>query len=1058
VYTINTAVFGIVIMFQACSKNYDVQLQRVGLPPKCRDGQCKTSQINPDLDLIRPPTKVLFVVDNSRTMKLSQGYLAKGVKTLADDLHGFNADFYVYSTSDKHEKKTNFDGTKVDKDDKPVLSSTPLQSCQWTEDVDGKPIIKTGGACPKDKKITYSSEIFNLMNPSLATDLRFRSEYSAAQLNWASDQLSAAITSVGVDGSSTETGLCTLVRSVYNESANSLFKKGDNAAMVILSDENDFTSPQNCLSRVTEDETMTGQSAVTVACDPATENCGAVDYEVTFAQQKLPFATVSASYQCETEGAGCGVGAENCSKVNYSYQTLRSRVRYSCLNKVSYSISFSSKTAYSRAMDFSCFSKVPYTIQFNNAPTYARDLTYKCEQLEDGVPVAVSDLYTVADFKGNVDSCVAGSELVCDSASQTNAAGRCLAGSRILAGSCKLKCKVGSKPVDDLVFDDTDANAMGRNLITTTTGFTKDGVDYLNLADWASKKYPQYTVRSNGISRGNSDSGPGPGSGSTIAGLTSACTAGELVACSESQRSSAASACGTSKHLTPNSCNVRCVANTSTKPAVTYDDSTIDADLRDLRSTQFTDATDGLTYANLAAYALAKYPNETASVGLPTQVSTATKEPWMNENCSEENNTGVNCGIGTSDANFAANACSGKKVKVCQRKCVAEDPKTISLSDLTQDKVNFCTNADANIKFTAPNINKYSSIQAYAGAITTFSGAVVVKANSCARTAYSYSPVSQTSRTDSNSKVTCDGNYDSVFNWNTVCKGTNPKQNGVTPGSITYSCVDYTTDPTKYRDDTTRPQLVRKFDNYLPVNGEDICTQPFKVGAQTYENLIKYQQALTGRTDTPICKAVAGRKTVVPPGLVTLKKEKREWTFPRTIASDSPEANLEQAFLTKSTELFGDNGYFVSAIIRDSVEDAKETDCAPLGADQSLGLKYRSLVEASGARSSMAKGEVASICASDYSKSLSSVSRWIKENARRTVFFPDVGEGDEVLSVWLVNEATGEEKTLEPKIDYEIVGNKLNFINPAVDPKGWLIKYVYWEPKDQNGTDAPPEN
>jgi hypothetical protein len=81
-------------------------------------------------------------------------------------------------------------------------------------------------------------------------------------------------------------------------------------------------------------------------------------------------------------------------------------------------------------------------------------------------------------------------------------------------------------------------------------------------------------------------------------------------------------------------------------------------------------------------------------------------------------------------------------------------------------------------------------------------------------------------------------------------------------------------------------------------------------------------------------------------------------------------------------------------------------------------------------------GEVTSICSKDYSRALANVSKWIKENARHTYFFQDLSDNDEVLSGWLEKEKTGETLELSPGIDYEIAGNKINFINSKIDPEG----------------------
>ena len=1031
-FGVNLIVLTIVITYQACSKNYNVEVQSVGLPPKCRDGKCKTGQMNPDIDVIRPPTKVLFVVDNSRTMSLSQSYLATGVQDMAKDLHGFDADFFIYSTTDQalssNETNSNL------RNDKPVLNSSKLQTCSWKEMVDGKWVDKTGAICPNDKQGLFTSEFINLMNPSLAQGIKFRSTDPMTQLQQSSQNLASAVTSTGIEGSSTETGLCTLVRSVYNEAENKIFKKGDNAALVILSDENDASDPAQCISRETQEETFVGRSAETVDCNPQIEKCNSMDYQVNFATETMqrPYAEVSADFQCNSlTPNSCEVDG-SCAKVTYNFTSLRSKIRYSCLNKVDYRLNFNSVSSYSRSLNFSCFSKVPYTIQFNALATYTQNLNYKCEQLDDGVPVSTTVLQSLA-LNNTVAQCQNGSEVVCDTNSLNLAGSKCTGNSRLLAGSCKLKCVVGSQTVADIIFNDTDSNATQRNLIVNS--FTKNSVNYSNLSDWVAKNYPQYTLKTNGIVRGSPDSSSS--SPSVLAGLNSSCTNGTTEICNSSQLASAQSSCSSSsKNFMPDSCSVRCNVNT-TSPSATFSDNRTDSDLEDLRTHSFVDPQDSQTYSDLTHWAQIKYPNNTISSINRTSVVTGEQETFINENCSSSNTSGVDCVAGSSDFNWADTACGSKKPVICKKKCLG-DSKSFYLANSADDKVNFCTNADSNKKFTAntTGATQYSSIQAYANSTTaSYQSSATVTA--CNRVGDGYKPVAASKLVNTTAKNSCDGSYGSVFNLDAQCKGAN--QNGITSGSLVYSCLE------KSSTIELQPALAKTF-TYSPKGMENICTVPFDVNGTSYTSLMSYMKTLTGRTDNPYsCVISRASKTVVPAGVVSSAKSVKKWTFPRNVASVDSEANLQKAFIDRSVELFGDNGFFVSAIIRDEIEDSKQKDCAPLSAAQSYGQKYKSLVEAV-SKETKAKGELASICASDYSVALSSVSDWIKENARRTLFLSELHEGDEIVALSLVKESTGEEIKLKEKIDYEVVGNKVNFINSSIDPKGWIVKYVYWVP------------
>ena len=1043
--TLNLIVFVIVIMFQACSRDYGIKLESIGVISKCREGQCVTSQINPDLEIVRPPTKVLFVIDNSRTMNLSQTYLANGTKSLVDDLHGFNADFFVYTTSDSHLQKTTFDGTLIDKDDKPVISSSPLLGCHWEEIIDGIKVKKSGDKCPNNQPITYNLESINLMNSSLVTDIKFRSNYDENQLRMESESLSSAITGVGVDGSSTETGLCTLVRSVYNETANKIFNKGDNAAMVIVSDEEDSSDPLSCLSRQTQEETFSGKSIETQSCsvtgtkdcNPTLEKFDAVDYEVKFNSStvKSNYAKVTTKYSCDQLALNsCAVG-ENCTKVNYSFQNLRSKVRYSCLNKVDYKINFNAENTFSRSLNYSCFNKVPYTISFNPISTYSQSLNYQCVQKEDGVPVATS-VPQVFLLHNTVSNCVAGTEVSCDSSAQNLAESKCQTGTNLLLSSCKLKCLVGSQNVSSIPFNDLDATAPSRDL--TTDSFTLNSLKYSSLADWALKTYPQYVVKHNGIVRGSVDSmASAPLS---LTSPTTACTDRDLVNCDKSQIQLAQSSCGVGNNLTPESCKVKC--NTDSKTSfVIYSDTRANADQYNLINTAFIDPSDNQTYSSLNEWGNLKFSPKTVSSIERVLNKTSEVESFLNENCSVSNSLGNVCLSGSTEGNFAATACGTKKVSACTKICIGES-NSLTLTNLTDDKVNYCTNTNTNQKFSVSANGKplYSSIKEYATA-TLFPGQTATL-SSCSRTGDGFLSVSQPDLINSTSKSTCDGNYSSIFDMSTRCHGTSPLQNGITANSPQTFCSIET------KTASTLPAITKSF-TYSSENIEDICNTSFSINGITYSSLKDYMKLQEGRSDEPIsCKMITARKTLVPSGVVSVSKITKDWTYPTTVMANSADANLEKAFLARASDLFGDNGFFVSAIIRDTAEDAKESNCLPLGADQSIGTKYSSLVNAASSNSTLAKGGISSICATDYSKALKSVSKWIKENARRTVYLPEIQEGYEILSVWFVNESTKEELKLSLGTDYEIVGNKVNFINPLIDPKGWLIKYMYWIPKN----------
>jgi hypothetical protein len=262
-------------------------------------------------------------------------------------------------------------------------------------------------------------------------------------------------------------------------------------------------------------------------------------------------------------------------------------------------------------------------------------------------------------------------------------------------------------------------------------------------------------------------------------------------------------------------------------------------------------------------------------------------------------------------------------------------------------------------------------------------------------------------------------------------------------------------------DDTARPRLTAVPSPLVIHNltdGINVCSGSLPISdltynGTTYSNLREYYNAFypsrVADQIAPLCNFVSGSKLVVPAALLSSGTIKKDWSFPANVlagsVADQPNY-LTESFIKQSRYLFGDNGFFVSAIVRDGALKDQEAQCKNIGGEQSAGSKYIQLVTSAGSGVQNAvSGEISSICSSDYSLALSGVSKWIKETVHNTYYFPDLGAESIVLKVWLENKE-GEIKELNEGIDYEVVGSKLTFINPAIEPKGWLIKYIEWYP------------
>lgn len=893
-FLMNSLILLIIFIYQACSQSYSVDIKSLHLPEECNQGLCHTGKINPDTEQVRPPTKVLLVVDNSRSMQLSQDYLAKGIQGMADGLRGFDANFYLYSTTDVHQNKIDINGQVRISDDKPVLNSTRLQVCKWGEMIDGRWESKEGYPCPNNQPTTYLLESLNFVNPSIIADVRFRSSDDESKLNEMSLKLAEGIRSVGIDGSTNETGICSLLRSIYNENENSIFKKGDNAAMVILSDEDDHSMPSNCFSRTTQEENFSGKPGVYQACNPLTEKCDQVDYKLNFSPitENVPYSEVKMNYKCETLTNSCSLN-NDCENVSYKVSSLRQKISVNCEEGVSYDVSFSPQTIYSK------------------------NLTFQCDVYEDGVKIGISNEATLA-LQDTETVCNDGEVVLCDSNSLILASSKCTGNLKLNSSTCKKSCKIESKSVPNVVYKDNDPLASDRDLANSNTNL---------VLDWAHQNYPKYIV--NKIIRGDILSG------------------------------------------------------------------------KDQYS-------------------------------------------WLNKFCSTENTVGLNCELNSEEYNKAKSMCGTKKVSSCKAICAADNVQSITIQNpQSDDVVNFCNNSDNNFKFTpTDSANSFKNIIEFLET-KPFSNLSEITIKSCNRVGESFTSVEQSALVDTKLKEKCDGNYSNLFDLSTLCKKTSPMQNGISIGSISYSCIE------KDKTIEKQPALSYTFTDSNSVRGQNLCLSQIVIEGVSYDSLFSYSMIKLNRPDQPTSCNIDSGKKLISSGVTSISKTNINWTFPTNVKSTDPVVKLEDSFHNKASELFGENGYFVSAIIRDEIEDTNELNCNPLGADQSYGVKYRNLVEATSKKSSdgSIKGDITSICALDYSKSLSSVTKWIKETTRRSYFINESTSEGKIIKVSLVKSLTGEVKELILGVDYEVVGNKINFINFDIDPKGWIIEYVYWMPK-----------
>lgn len=212
-------------IFQNCAKvNYDTfnNISILGA------GSSRKLTIDPTYNQQKANLKVLFVVDDSYTMSQSQTQLANAIDSLLNPLQGHNVELKIVSTSGVPSNEVDYNiSTRYMTEQRLTIPQTQLSSLS---------------------SYLVEKNIANSTNQRHGSLRLYRSS-TTAQFNQLKSQIKSSILSVGVNGSDTEEGLCATARQLFDESSSSFFKTGDKAAIVILSDENDTSVFNKCVTR-----------------------------------------------------------------------------------------------------------------------------------------------------------------------------------------------------------------------------------------------------------------------------------------------------------------------------------------------------------------------------------------------------------------------------------------------------------------------------------------------------------------------------------------------------------------------------------------------------------------------------------------------------------------------------------------------------------------------------------------------------------------------------------------------------------------------------------------
>lgn len=183
---------------------------------------------------------------------------------------------------------------------------------------------------------------------------------------------------------------------------------------------------------------------------------------------------------------------------------------------------------------------------------------------------------------------------------------------------------------------------------------------------------------------------------------------------------------------------------------------------------------------------------------------------------------------------------------------------------------------------------------------------------------------------------------------------------------------------------------------------KNLCASTVRFNNQDYSDLYALVHAIGRSAQSGSCS-----KQVLPGNVASTSIE-----YDSVIKSDVAAAssqNLTYAIKNKATQLFGNSGYTVASLIRKSGESCS------LQSGQSYGISYESLAVILGSGNSVTQ----SLCASDFSTTLSQVSNFIATEAASSYVVSSLLSTEKIESVTLIR---GGQRLPLGSSDYEAVG------------------------------------
>jgi hypothetical protein len=194
---------------------------------------------DPQAEEFRPTAKLVFLIDNSSSMADEQELLSQGISSTFGQLKGYNLDILLLTTTSNDVAES--------KDTTVLRINRSLRIGAG----EAQPLANEAGAVlnpnlvQEDYVVQRKYGLKNIMEGQ--APLQLRSNMTDGEIDELKSRLMTKIQAIGALGSDDETGICSILRLLNEKEGDDyLLRKGDRVALVVISDDDDYTKNSEC--------------------------------------------------------------------------------------------------------------------------------------------------------------------------------------------------------------------------------------------------------------------------------------------------------------------------------------------------------------------------------------------------------------------------------------------------------------------------------------------------------------------------------------------------------------------------------------------------------------------------------------------------------------------------------------------------------------------------------------------------------------------------------------------------------------------------------------------